>query len=306
MARGKPKREKAAIPASYIRPRELPNGRTSYNVRAYDPATRTCKTLGTFKTKRAAERAFKRGPRLSSRTRAPSHRRRRAHRERRAGRPPPPPERLEEARALAPSAPRASARERRSSPSAAAERTSLNKRRRKTKNAKNETDAAEKTLGRRPRAAQKQARLRGVPHARQRRRRGVSVREPGRSGRSGAPRAEYESSRVRKPGGRVGEQPARRRRAHLLHPGGDAAADPPPRRRPCPWCLWAAGTCGAASARSYAGSTPSPSPGSWKTRPANPGFPATKASPKTGTRGPRPALAERLAAFLDPPRPRTR
>ena len=61
MARGKPKREKAAIPASYIRPRELPNGRTSYNVRAYDPATRTCKTLGTFKTKRAAERAFKKG-----------------------------------------------------------------------------------------------------------------------------------------------------------------------------------------------------------------------------------------------------
>ena len=61
MTRSKPKREKTAIPASYIRPRELPNGRKSYNVRAYNPATRTCKTLGTFKTRKEAERAFKRG-----------------------------------------------------------------------------------------------------------------------------------------------------------------------------------------------------------------------------------------------------
>ena len=61
MARGKPKREKKAIPASYIRPRALPNGRKSYNVRAYNPATRTCKTLGTFKTRKEAERAFKQG-----------------------------------------------------------------------------------------------------------------------------------------------------------------------------------------------------------------------------------------------------
>ena len=67
MARGKPKREKIAIPASYIRPRELPNGRKSYNVRAYNPATRTCKTLGTFKTRREAEFAFKKGAEALSR-----------------------------------------------------------------------------------------------------------------------------------------------------------------------------------------------------------------------------------------------
>ena len=67
MARGKPKREKMAIPASYIRPRELPNGRKSYNVRAYNPATRTCKTLGTFKTRREAEVAFKKGAEALSR-----------------------------------------------------------------------------------------------------------------------------------------------------------------------------------------------------------------------------------------------
>lgn len=67
MARGKPKREKIAIPASYIRPRELPNGRKSYNVRAYNPATRTCKTLGTFKTRREAEVAFKKGAEALSR-----------------------------------------------------------------------------------------------------------------------------------------------------------------------------------------------------------------------------------------------
>lgn len=147
MARGKPKREKAAIPASYIRPRELPNGRTSYNVRAYDPATRTCKTLGTFKTKRAAERAFKKGAEAlvaNARPEPPPDVAPTASAELDDPRPLPS---VSKKRARSPPPPRASARERRSSPSAAAERTSLNKRRRKTKNAKNETDAAEKTPG---------------------------------------------------------------------------------------------------------------------------------------------------------------
>ena len=150
MARGKPKREKAAIPASYIRPRELPNGRTSYNVRAYDPATRTCKTLGTFKTKRAAERAFKKGAEAlvaNARPEPPPDVAPTASAELDDPRPLPS---VSKKRARSPPPRRASARERRSSPSAAAERTSLNKRRRKTKNAKNETDAAEKTPGEDP------------------------------------------------------------------------------------------------------------------------------------------------------------
>ena len=153
MARGKPKREKAAIPASYIRPRALPDGRTSYNVRAYDPATRTCKTLGTFKTRRAAERAFKKGAEALSRAKpevAPT-----ASAEPDDPRAPPS---VSKKRARSPRPPRASGRERRSSPSAAAELTSQNKRRRKTKNAKNAKNetagvrrggarAAEKTPG---------------------------------------------------------------------------------------------------------------------------------------------------------------
>ena len=155
MARSKPKREKAEIPASYIRPRELPDGRTSYNVRAYDPATRTCKTLGTFKTRRAAERAFKKGAEAlvaNARPEPPPDVAPTASAELDEPRPSPS---VSKKRARSPPPPRASARERRSSPSAAAELTSQNKRRRKTKNAKNETAgvqrggarAAEKTPG---------------------------------------------------------------------------------------------------------------------------------------------------------------
>jgi hypothetical protein len=229
MARSKPKREKAAIPASYIRPRELPDGRTSYNVRAYDPATRTCKTLGTFKTRRAAERAFKKGAEAlvaNARPEPPPDVAPTASAEldeprpspsvskKRARSPPPPPRVRPRAPELAfrrggahvpeQEAPEDEKREKR------------NRRRPTRRRARGGEDPG-------PRASRRQTRLRGVPHARQRRRRGVSVREPGRSGRSsGAPRAE--SSRVWKPGGRVGEQPARRPRAHLLHPGGDAAA----------------------------------------------------------------------------------
>jgi len=137
MARGKPKREKAAIPASYIRPRALPDGRTSYNVRAYDPATRTCKTLGTFKTRRAAERAFKKGAEAlvaNARPEPPPDVAPTASAELDEPRPLPS---VSKKRARSPRPPRASGRERRSSPSAAAELTSQNKRRRKTKNAKN-------------------------------------------------------------------------------------------------------------------------------------------------------------------------
>ena len=62
MPPGKPRREDTkAIPASYIRPRDGPDGNTTYNVRAYDPKLRKCKTLGTFKTKREAEAAFRTG-----------------------------------------------------------------------------------------------------------------------------------------------------------------------------------------------------------------------------------------------------
>ena len=155
MARGKPKREKKAIPASYIRPRALPNGRKSYNVRAYNPATRTCKTLGTFKTRRAAERAFKKGAEAlvaNARPEPPPDVAPTASAELDDPRPLPS---VSKKRARSPRPPRASGRERRSSPSAAAELTSQNKRRRKTKNAKNETAgvqrggarAAEKTPG---------------------------------------------------------------------------------------------------------------------------------------------------------------
>ena len=51
---------KSAIPSSYIRPHDGAEGRT-YNVRCYDPRTRTCVTLGTFPTKKEAEAAYRAG-----------------------------------------------------------------------------------------------------------------------------------------------------------------------------------------------------------------------------------------------------
>ena len=50
----------SAIPSSYIRPHDGAEGRT-YNVRCYDPRTRTCVTLGTFPTKKEAEAAYRAG-----------------------------------------------------------------------------------------------------------------------------------------------------------------------------------------------------------------------------------------------------
>lgn len=62
MARGtKVRDETKAIPASYIRPRDGPDGVRTYNVRAYDPALRKCKTLGTFSSRTEAEAAFRKG-----------------------------------------------------------------------------------------------------------------------------------------------------------------------------------------------------------------------------------------------------
>ena len=296
MARGKPKREKAAIPASYIRPRELPNGRTSYNVRAYDPATRTCKTLGTFKTKRAAERAFKKGAEAlvaNARPEPPPDVAPTASAELDDPRPLPS---VSKKRARSPPPPRASARERRSSPSAAAERTSLNKRRRKTKNAKNETDAAEKTPGEDP-APPKSRRVSAVFRTLASAAAAVSPfanldvqdvqerREPNMNRRaSGSPEGASESSR-RGAVARTFSTPA------ATPPLDAVAAAPVSTGGGDVWSRICAFVRG--------GEYPVPVPGLLEDAPSEPGVPRDEGVPEDRDARDSPGPAERLAAFLE-------
>ena len=296
MARGKPKREKAAIPASYIRPRELPNGRTSYNVRAYDPATRTCKTLGTFKTKRAAERAFKKGaealvanarpeppPDVAPTASAELDDPRPSRASRRSARARPPPR-------VRPRAPELAFRR---GGAHVPQQEAPEDEKREKRNRRGGEDP-----GRRPRAAQKQARsavFRTLASAAA----AVSPfanldvqdvqerREPNMNRRaSGSPEGASESSR-------------RRRRAHLSTP----AATPPPRRRaaaPSSMVSMGGGDVWSRICAFVRGEYPVPVPGLWKTR-SEPGVPRDEGVPEDRDARDSPGPAERLAA-ADPPR----
>ena len=298
MARGKPKREKAAIPASYIRPRELPNGRTSYNVRAYYPATRTCKTLGTFKTKRAAERAFKKGAELSSRTRAPSHRR--------TSRPPrapswttPAPSRASRRSARArpsPARPPASAGAR-LPPRRSARPSTRGAGRRKTR----KTKPTRRRRPRRPRAAQKQAPRLAVFRTLASAAAAVSPfanldvqdvqerREPNMNRRaSGSPEGASESSR----------------RGAVARTFSTPAATPPPD------AVAAAPVSGVYGRRGRVephlrvrtrGGVPRPRPRALGRRAQRTRGSPRRRRPRRPGRADSPGPAERLAAFLDPP-----
>ena len=186
---------------------------------------------------------------------------------------------------------------RRSSPSAAAERTSLNKRRRKTKNAKNETDAAEKTPGPAPpRGRRVSAVFRTLASAAA----AVSPfanldvqdvqerREPNMNRRaSGSPEGASESSR-RGAVARIFSTPA-------ATPPLDAVAAAPVSMV----SMGVGDVWNRICAFVRGGEYPVPVPGLLEDAPSEPGVPRDEGVPEDRDARDSPGPAERLAAFLE-------